>query len=207
MNSCSSNLLSGNSFLLMHHMGGLWESSVKLVKNHMRRVIGTTILSLEELYTILTQIEACLNSRPLTPITNDPMDLQALTPGHFLIGEPLNAIPENNVSSVPTNRLTRYQLLIQIKQKFWTRWSNEYISQLQQRVKWKLTNKTHIKEDTMVLLKNENTPPMSWPLGIISLHPGSDDITIVVTIRTSRGIVKRALSKICVLPIEENAQN
>ncbi|KAM0724699.1 Pro-Pol polyprotein [Formica fusca] len=187
------------------HMGGVWEASVKLAKNHMRKVIGTTILTFEELYTVLTQIEACLNSRPLTPISNDPTDLQALTPGHFLIGEALNAIPEYDMSKVPTNRLTRLHLLTQIKQNFWTRWSKEYIAQLQQRVKWKLSKKTNIKEGTMVLIKNENTPPMSWPLGrIINIHPGPDNLTRVVTIRTSRGITKRALSKICILPVEEN---
>lgn len=100
------------------HMGGLWEAAVKFAKTHMKKIIGTNVLSFEELLTVLLQIESCLNSRPLTPITNDPTDLQALTPGHFIIGKALNAIPEHDLTEVPLNRLTRYQLITQIKQNF-----------------------------------------------------------------------------------------
>lgn len=87
----------------------------------MRKIIGTTPLSFEKLYTVLTLIEACLNSRPLTPLSNDPSDLHPLTPGHFLIGDAITAIPEHNLMDLSMNRLTRYQLLIQIKQHFWVR--------------------------------------------------------------------------------------
>jgi hypothetical protein len=58
--------------------------------------------------TLLIRIEACLNSRPITPISSDPNDLQPLTPGHFLIGEPLNNFPEYDFKEVPINRLARW---------------------------------------------------------------------------------------------------
>lgn len=70
------------------HFGGIWEAGVKSVKHHLRRVIGTSKLTVEELATLLVQIEACVNSRPLTPLT----DTNVLTPGHFLIGEPIAAV-------------------------------------------------------------------------------------------------------------------
>ncbi|XP_029163786.1 uncharacterized protein LOC114935214 [Nylanderia fulva] len=76
------------------HFGGLWEAAVKSAKYHLRRVIGETTLTFEELTTLLTQIEACLNSRLLQALSDDPDDVTALTPGHFLIGAPLLAIPE-----------------------------------------------------------------------------------------------------------------
>jgi len=62
------------------------------MKHHLRRVIGNACISFEEMSTILTQIEACLNSRPLCQIPSDPNDPQAPTLGHFLIGGPLIAI-------------------------------------------------------------------------------------------------------------------
>ncbi|XP_070172476.1 uncharacterized protein [Polyergus mexicanus] len=189
------------------HIGGLWEAAVKSAKTHMRKIIGTTPLSFEELYTVLTLIEACLNSRPLTPLSNDPSDLQSLTLGHFLIGDAVTAIPEHNLMDLSMNRLTRYQLLSRIQQHFWIRWSKEYIAQLQQRVKWKQPS-VNISPGTMVILKNENTCPMTWPLGrIVEIHPGTDGITRIVTIQTSRGLCKRAITKICILPIDEEATN
>jgi hypothetical protein len=65
------------------HFGGLWEAGVKSLKFHLRRVIGSRTLSKAEFATLLCQIEACLNSRPIAPLTDDPADLSALTPSHF----------------------------------------------------------------------------------------------------------------------------
>ncbi|XP_011173050.1 uncharacterized protein LOC105205391 [Solenopsis invicta] len=185
------------------HMGSLWEAAIKSAKTHMRKVIGSMTLTLEELYTVLTQIEACMNSRPLTLISQDPNDLIALTTGHFLIGEPLTAIPECEVSDVPSNRLNRYEYLIQLKQHFWKRWSQEYIAQLQPRTKWQIAKENNIRIGTMVLLKNENTPLMTWLMGrILESHPDKKGLIRVVTIRTKNGTCQRAISKICLLPVD-----
>ena len=82
------------------HFGGLWESGVKSVKFHLHRMIGGTILSFEEYVTILNQIEAYLNSRPLFSISNDFRDPEPLTPTHFLVGSPLTALPEPDYTQV-----------------------------------------------------------------------------------------------------------
>ncbi|XP_011144004.2 uncharacterized protein LOC105185864 [Harpegnathos saltator] len=68
------------------HFGGLWEAAVKSIKHHLRRMIGVATFTYEEMATLLSQVEACLNSRPLRSLTDDPDDLTALTPGHLLIG-------------------------------------------------------------------------------------------------------------------------
>ncbi|XP_060531495.1 uncharacterized protein LOC132705081 [Cylas formicarius] len=83
------------------HFGGLWESNIKTVKGHIARTIGEQVLTFEELYTLFTQVEAIMNSRPLCPLSEDPNDLNVLTPGHFLTMEPLNAPPEDLVQHVP----------------------------------------------------------------------------------------------------------
>ena len=82
------------NFILEHapHFGGLWEAAIKSFKRHFRRIMGDIRLSYEELTTVLTQIEACLNSRPLTPLPLLEDDIEALTPGHFLIGGPIEAL-------------------------------------------------------------------------------------------------------------------
>ncbi|XP_033231681.1 uncharacterized protein LOC117182686 [Belonocnema kinseyi] len=93
------------------HFGGLWEAAVKSTKKHLRRVIGDTRLMYDELYTVLTQVEACLNSRPLSPISTDPNDLIPITPCHFLIGDSLVASPQHDLRDTPQNRFTRYEHL------------------------------------------------------------------------------------------------
>lgn len=91
------------------NFGGLWEAAVKSFKGAFKRTIGTKTLQYDEMITVLTQVEAVLNSRPLTPISNDPGDFEALTPGHFLVQRPLTAIAEPNLEAVPTNRLSVWQ--------------------------------------------------------------------------------------------------
>lgn len=76
------------------HFGGLWEAGVRSTKHHLRRIVGEQALTFEELTTLLCQVEACLNSRLLCPLSSEPADLVALTPGHFLIGELPVGIPE-----------------------------------------------------------------------------------------------------------------
>ncbi|KAF2882391.1 hypothetical protein ILUMI_23761 [Ignelater luminosus] len=71
-----------------------------------RDVIGDSILTMEEMYTLLMQIETCLNSRPLTLLSYDPMDLQALTSGHFLIRAPLDSVLEADLTSIPPSHLS-----------------------------------------------------------------------------------------------------
>ncbi|XP_075210253.1 uncharacterized protein LOC142317582 [Lycorma delicatula] len=110
------------------HFGRLWELLVKLVKTHMRRVIGTSCLTLIEFSTFLTQIEACINSRPFTAISDEPSHLFPLTPAHFLIGDVLTSIPEQNLQSLPVTRLSHWQQIQQRIQHFWSRWSREYLN-------------------------------------------------------------------------------
>lgn len=59
--------------------GGLWEAGVKSTKRHLKRVLADSSPNYEDRYTVLIQIEACLNSRPLSPLSNDPNDLLPLT--------------------------------------------------------------------------------------------------------------------------------
>lgn len=183
------------------HFGGKWEASVKSLKFHIKRVIGDTLLTYEELSTLLTQIEAVLNSRPLSPLSEDPTDLGALTPSHFLIGEPLNSLPEPSLLQLSQSRLSRWQLLQQKFQYFWKRWSSECMQRYQAISKWHHPS-NEIKVGTMVLLTDERFPPSKWPLARVEeLHPGADGYTRVVTIRTSSTTLKRPITKLCVLPI------
>lgn len=184
------------------HLGGLWEAGIKSVKTHLKRVIGEQILTYEEFYTVLVQIEAVLNSRPLTPMSSDVNDLSVLTAGHFLTLEPLHAIPDQDVTDVPISRLKRWQLIQRLQQDFWQRWKREYLHTLQQRSKW-LNDTDAPIIGTLVLIKNDNAPPLKWEMGrILQVHPGIDKIVRVATVKVQRGTITRPLVKLCPLPVE-----
>ncbi|XP_072392248.1 uncharacterized protein [Diabrotica undecimpunctata] len=183
------------------HFGGLWEAGVKSVKANLKRVMTDTKLDYERFVTLLTQIEGVLNSRPLSALSSNPSDLLPLTPAHFLIGRAMDSVPEINLSNSSITSLSRFQQLQQLRHHFWKRWSLEYISELQERKKWKV-NQSKIQTDTLVLIKERNLPPLNWCLGRVEvLHPGADGVTRVVTIRTSKGLIKRAVTNICPLPV------
>ncbi|XP_038117973.1 uncharacterized protein LOC6051048 [Culex quinquefasciatus] len=113
------------------NFGGLWEAAVKSFKAHFRKTIGSRTLTYDELHTVVQQIAAILNSRPLTPLSNDPDDFDALTPGHFLTGRPLAAVPEPDLQEIPENRLALWQRTQAFVQQIWRKWKTEYLSNLQ----------------------------------------------------------------------------
>ena len=150
------------------NFGGLWEGAVKSLKRHMYRSIGKTKLFFEDFTTLLAQIEAILNSRPITSDSIYPNDALALTPGHFLIGRPIIALPEPKTTGKETIFLTRQKKRMEhLIRDFWKKWSTEYLSNLQQRNKWQ-TGQTNIDINDVVIIKEENTPPTLWPMGRIT---------------------------------------
>ncbi|GBL81080.1 hypothetical protein AVEN_83152-1 [Araneus ventricosus] len=102
------------------HFGEIWEAAVKQTKNHLLRACRAAVLNFEELSTLLCQVEACLNSRPLIPVLSDPSDVRALAPGHFLIGSPLLEIPDSNHEG-DLQLALRWHLIQFIRQNFWKR--------------------------------------------------------------------------------------
>ncbi|XP_076679541.1 uncharacterized protein LOC143374875 [Andrena cerasifolii] len=182
------------------HFGGIWEAAVKSMKFHLRRVIGDTPMTFEEMATLLTQIEACLNSRPLIPLSDEPDDFNFLTPSHFLVGSSLIAVPEPSLAAEPRNRLSRWQFIQQMRDHYWQRWAAEYLQTLQSRNKW-VTGHPNVQVGDLCLLRNEATPPTHWPIGrITAVHPGKDDLVRVVTIRTAYTTLQRPIAKISVFP-------
>ncbi|XP_075157769.1 uncharacterized protein LOC142231036 [Haematobia irritans] len=180
------------------HMGGLWEAGVKSMKVHLKKVAGNLKYTFEEFSTLLIRIESILNSRPISPISETPSDLIALTPGHFLKGSPLTAIPEDYSDNISiTNRWQRLKVL---QLQFAKRWKFEYISELQKRYKWK-TSQHNLKENDFVIVKDDNLPPTEWKLGrVIKVFTGNDSKVRVAEIRTQNGIITRPLIKLCILP-------
>lgn len=181
------------------HHGGIFEAAVKSAKKHLIRVIGEQKLTFEEYATILAQVETCLNSRPLTKLSDDPNDLTSLTPSHFLVGEANALFPGDRLIDIKSNRLGRWELLQQIMQMFWKRWNEEYLHSLINRPKWNRVYE-NFKVNDLVLIKEDNMSPSRWKMGrIVNAYYGSDDLVRTVLVRTATGTYRRPIVKLALL--------
>lgn len=181
------------------HFGGNWEANIKSLKSHLYRTVGDTVLSFEELSTVLTQVESVMNTRPLCrTLSSDPSEPLALTPAHFLNLTPLKYLPAQEVET--KSIVTRHQLLDKLVQSFWKRWRNGYLHTLQSRRKWN-TPVDPVVVGTVVVLKTDNSPPLHWPLGVVEeVFPDSTGVTRVARVKTATGSYLRPVVRLCPLP-------
>ncbi|UYV82947.1 hypothetical protein LAZ67_22001474 [Cordylochernes scorpioides] len=183
------------------HFGGLWEAGIKSVKSHLIKVTKSAILNFEEFYTLLTQIEAILNSRPLLPLDSNFDSYEALTPSHFLIGSPILAILDEVVDDL--SHISRWKCIQSMKNSFWKKWSQDYLNLLQARPRWHRTHQD-LQSGQLVLMKQDSTPPHHWPLArIIKTYKGPDGHVRVVDLKTPKNVLKRPITKIDPLPFKE----
>ncbi|XP_062714020.1 uncharacterized protein LOC134290830 [Aedes albopictus] len=153
------------------NFGGLWEAGIKSMKTHLKATLGNTILTAEQLTTLLAQIES--------------------------------SIAEPSLEDVPPNRLDKWQEVQEFLRRLWKRWTSEYLSGLQPRTKW-TREKDNIVIGTLVLVKDDGLPPLKWRYGRVThIFRGDDGNIRVVVVKTKDGEYRRAISKICVLPIDQ----
>ncbi|KRX59253.1 hypothetical protein T09_9840 [Trichinella sp. T9] len=185
--------------------GGYWERLVRSVKNTLRKILEKTTLDEEELTTVLCEIEAKINARPLTFVGDDVKDADALTPFHFLIGRsfvdlPMMSTPTVEEDELPLNRKWRKRQ--QIILHFWKRWRNEYVTTFVSRTKW-MTKRQEPKEGDIVLVKEDNTKRENWPIGrITSILPGSDGLSITVEVKTAKGTFTRPVARFAIVTVD-----
>ncbi|XP_071042496.1 uncharacterized protein [Parasteatoda tepidariorum] len=173
------------------------------IKSYLKRVVSYSNLTYGEFLTVLDQVKAMLNLRPLTPLSSDIEDSNILTPGHFLVGRSLTSIVEPTLLNISENRLNLWQKTTKAVQLILKNWGKSHLSTLQQRTQW-MFSKQNVKNGNMDILRKENVPTSTWILGsIIQIYPGKDNNIRVVDFRTKCGIFNRTISKLCVLPLEE----
>ncbi|GFU35128.1 integrase catalytic domain-containing protein [Trichonephila clavipes] len=131
------------------HFGGMREANIKSMKRILLSVAKLAIMNFEELTTFVTQIEAVLNSRPLPPLSSTPNDFNTLTPGHFLTNCAISSFPEPYTASDFLSYHSMWKLIQSLRNKFWSRWSTEYITRLQTRAKWSVQN-PNLRENHLV---------------------------------------------------------
>ena len=185
--------------------GGWWERLIRSVKSSLRKTFGVKCLSRSELETTLCEVEACVNSRPLTFVGDELDATPPLTPSHFLIGRTagvrVESVEEQGISEHAQDLCIREQVRLEQLDKFWKIWCSDYIRNLPPTVKG-FVSKCKVKKGSVVLVKEDNVPRMSWPLGVVEeTFPGHDGIVRSVNVRTSKGVFCRPVQRLHELEI------
>jgi len=160
----------------------------------------------ESLHTLMCEVEAIINSRPLTLMSSEPDDLTPLTPSQLLtmktnvVGYPPGDFQRNDLYL--RRRWRRVQYLANL---FWSRWRKEYLLTLQERHKWWRT-KRNLEIGDVVLLKEDNTPRNSWPMGIVlKTETDAKGFVRAVEVKTQTSKFRRPVTKLVLLvPSETN---
>jgi len=180
------------------HMGGVWERQIRTIRRVLGGLTREQRLTDESLVTLLTMAEGIVNNRPLTAVSDDPTDLEPLTPNHLLILKPSSAPPgiytEQDLSSHRRWRQVQY-----LADLFWRRWTKEYLPLLRQRTRWQ-TPTENVRVGDLVVVVDYLLPRNQWLLArVLETLPGSDGLVRTVRIRTATAEMIRPVAKLCLL--------
>ena len=185
------------------HAGGVFERCIRLVRSHLRHLLGQQSVSEEVLQTFVTEVEFTVNNRPLVATSEDPSDLKALCPNDFLLLRPMDSLPPGLF--VPPDLLLRrrWRQVQYLADQFWKRWIRDYLPTLSRRQKWTVPRR-NMKVNDLVLLKDENLPRNQWFFARISrVYESPDGFVRTVDIKTPTGTYTRPIQKLCLLETAE----
>lgn len=173
--------------------GGIFERMIKSAKRCLKKSVGKNCLSHDELLTLVTEVEAVLNSRPLTYVSCEDIE-EPLTPSHLLVGYRLLTLPDpptlEDPDYSPEGLTRRVNHLSRTLQHFWNRWKREYLLELREyhRTREEKGSTYIVSEGDVVTVYDEGHPRGLWRLGRIeSLVYGADGVV--------RGVFVRVMSK------------
>ena len=181
------------------HFGGIWERQIRTIRSLMCALLKEQMLTDESLQTLFCEIEAIINSRPLTRISADVHDLEPLTPNHLLLmknHQNLSPVSLEFTGACIRRRWKQVQYLANI---FWRRWLKEYLVQLQERQKW-VHPQTNIKVDDIVLIANEAAPRNLWQMArVLETLPDKHGHVRQARLRTQTNVLLRPVHKLILL--------
>ena len=182
------------------HFGGIWDRLVRSCKKAMFLILGNRSLTLPVLTTTMCLVEQTLNGRPLTPGSDDPEDLEALTPNHFLLGRPVLAEPlmSDAVRYVDCRKM--YKVAQTYNQMIWSRWAKEYLPEWNVRSNWATDDERVLKVGDLVWLIDESVRRHENKMArVIKVFPGADVVIRSAAMKTADGVLRRPAVKLAPL--------
>ncbi|KRX51908.1 hypothetical protein T09_4059, partial [Trichinella sp. T9] len=181
---------------------GYWKRLLRSVKLALRKTVGRSLLTFDELQTVLCEVEARINDRPLTLVSSVAQDELALNPAQFLIGWSLATLPDGNGGARSTGMkhlLRRRAHQRKVIAHLWKRWRREYITTMNRRGKWRKIQETP-RVGNIVLVGDPGTPRGRWPFGrILEVFTGTDGLAQSASVKTATGTIRRSICSLALL--------
>ena len=177
------------------HFGGVWERLIQSAKRTLLIILGSKRLSFDIFETIMVEVEAILNSRPLTNVADQPENEEPLTPNHFLIQRPYSSLPPGNFGDQQPASFKNWKHVQQLMNHVWRCLIKEYLPTLLKRRKWTDNNQPPVKVGDVVWVLKDLTPRGIWPLGrVVETFPGRDGEVRVAKVKTAYGSFVRPVA-------------
>ena len=181
-------------------IGGIWERLVRSCKKVMIAVLDGRSLKDDVLITSMFLVEQTLNARPLTSVSDDPDDLEALTPNHFLLGRASLAAPFLPDAQCYTDLRRVFGVSQAYSDMIWTRWSKEDLPEWNVRNKWIKDDVRQLKVNNLVWVVDENVKRSKYKMArVLEVQEGRDSRVRSVTVVTKDGKLKRPVVKLAPL--------
>ena len=195
--------------------GGMWERMIRSVKRCLKKVLRNARLTMDELNTIVIEVECIVNNRPLTYVDNDDLN-ETVTPNHLIVGQRISTLQDNlygdrHESLNAKNAKQRFRYKQKVLCDFRNRWSKEYLLELRDARKVnQVETEQSITINDVVLIEGDG-PRLQWKLGkVIELIKSKDGEYRAAKIRVTGTnnksvILERSIRRL--YPLELDAEN
>ena len=155
----------------------------------MNAVLGNRSVTEDVLSTSMCIVEQTLNARPLTPVSSDANDLEALTPNRFLLGNRNVCLPYLPCAEEFVDHRKLFRQTQAYANLIWDRFRKEYLPTLNNRQKWRSTANETLKEGDLVWLIEDSDKRGYYSLGrVTETIDGSDGVIRSAIVRTNDGV-------------------
>ena len=181
------------------HHGGVWERQIRTVRKLLCSLVKQQTLNDDSLHTLFCEIESIMNSRPITEVSSDVNDVEALTPNHLLLLNAKSPLPPTTTSEADNYARRRWRQVQLLADTFWSRWVKEYLPRLQERQKW-ATSRRNIQVGDLVLVVDEHAPRNCWQIGrVLRTMPDREGNVRQCEVKTQTSTLRRPIAKLCLL--------
>ncbi|XP_062579354.1 uncharacterized protein LOC134241304 [Saccostrea cucullata] len=157
------------------HMGGVWERMIGIA----RRILDSMLLketkknlTHDVLNTLMAEVTAIINSRPIVPVSTDPSQPSVLSPYTLLTQKTELDVGPFEPFDTKDMYKSHWKCIQILADQFWRKWRSQYLQLLQSRRKW-VDSRNNLTEGDVVLLKDQDSVRNEWPMGIVvRVFPG-----------------------------------